>query len=105
MILPTTTATFVLLFEMNTEGFCAPRQTYQDRPTTAAPRIGLVFSEPIKAMIGAKSFFGYRTVAWLLEFNRNTVRRIFQLNSWQVRKRPVGAHPRIEAMLLAPLGA
>jgi transposase InsO family protein len=40
----------------------------------------------------------YRTVAWLLGFNKNTVQRIFQLKGWQVRKRAVGMRPRIEAV-------
>ncbi len=41
---------------------------------------------------------GYRTVAWLLGFNKNTVQRIFQIKGWQVRKRPIGMRPRIEAV-------
>ena len=42
--------------------------------------------------------FGYRTVAWLLGFNKNTVQRIFQIKGWQVRRRPIGMRPRIEAV-------
>ena len=38
-------------------------------------------------MIEAEPSFGYRTVAWLLGFNKNTVQRIFQIKGWQVRKR------------------
>ncbi|MDO5056879.1 MAG: DDE-type integrase/transposase/recombinase [Lautropia sp.] len=30
--------------------------------------------------------------------NKNTVQRIFQLKGWQVRKRPVGFRPRIQAL-------
>jgi putative transposase len=37
-------------------------------------------------------------VAHLLGFNKNTVQRIFQLRGWQVRKRPVGFRPRVQAM-------
>ena len=44
-------------------------------------------------MIGENPSFGYRTVAALLGFNKNTVQRIFQLKGWQVRKRPVGFAP------------
>lgn len=40
----------------------------------------------------------YQTVAHLLGFNENTVQRIFQLRGWQVRKRPVGFGPRIQAL-------
>jgi putative transposase len=42
--------------------------------------------------------FGYRTVTHMLNFNRNTVRRIFQQKSWQVKKRPLGFRPGIEAL-------
>ena len=51
----------------------------------------------IKKLIEDEPSFGYRTVAWLLGFNKNTVQRVFQLKGWQVRKRPVGARPCIEA--------
>ena len=40
------------------------------------------FVAPIKAMIEENPSFGYRTVAHLLGFNKNTVQRIFQLRGW-----------------------
>ena len=49
-------------------------------------------------MIEENPSFGYRTVAHLLGMNKNTVQRIFQLMGWQVRKRPVGFRPRIQAL-------
>ncbi len=49
-------------------------------------------------MIEKELSFGYRTVAWLLGFNKNTVQRIFQIKGWQVRKRPIGMLPRLEAV-------
>ena len=49
-------------------------------------------------VIEAEPSFGYRTVASLLQFNKNTVQRIFQLKGWQVRKRAIGHRPRIEAL-------
>ncbi|MCE8520852.1 hypothetical protein KBY27_10550 [Ruegeria pomeroyi] len=48
--------------------------------------------------------FGYRTVAWLLGFNKNTVQCILQIKGWQVRKRPIGTRPRIEALQALPRG-
>jgi len=48
-----------------------------------------VYVNPIKAMIEENPAFGYRTVAYLLGMNKNTVKRVFQLMNWQVRKRPV----------------
>lgn len=56
------------------------------------------FAAPIKQMIEEHPSFGYRTVAYLLKFNKNTVQRIFQLMHWQVRKRPVGFRPRVRAL-------
>jgi putative transposase len=56
------------------------------------------FAEPIKQLIEEHPAFGYRTVAHLLGFNKNTVQRVFQLMRWQVRKRPVGFRPRVQAM-------
>ena len=78
--------------------FGVPRRTVYYRPTKAVPKADPRFAEPIKAMIEQEPSFGYRTVAWLLGFNKNTVQRVFQLKGWQVRKRPIGMRPRIEAV-------
>lgn len=56
------------------------------------------FVAPIKAMIEESLSFGYRTVAHLLGFNKNTVQCIFQIRGWQVRKRPMGFRPRIQSL-------
>ena len=78
--------------------FGVPRRTVYYKPTKAAPKIDPRFAEPIKAMIEENPSFGYRTVAFTLGFNKNTVQRIFQLKNWQVLKRPVGMRPRIQAL-------
>lgn len=78
--------------------FGVPRRTVYYKPTKAAPKVDPRFAEPIKAMIEKEPSFGYRTVAWLLGFNKNTVQRVFQIKGWQVRKRPIGMRPRIEAV-------
>jgi putative transposase len=44
-------------------------------------------------MIEAEPSLGYRTVANLFRFNKNTVQRVFQLMGWQVRKRAIGHRP------------
>ena len=77
--------------------FNVPRRTVYYKPTKAPPKIDPAFEKPIKSLIEENPSFGYRTVAWLLGFNKNTVQRIFQLKGWQVRKRSTGARPRIEA--------
>lgn len=64
----------------------------------SAPTIQTRFAELIKAMIEESPSFGYRTVAYLLGVKKNTVQRIFQLKGWQIRKRPIGLCPRIQAM-------
>lgn len=54
-----------------------PRRTYYYRPTKAQPKLQERFVLPIKAMIEENPSFGYRTVAYLLRFNKNTVQRVF----------------------------
>lgn len=78
--------------------FGVPRRSVYYKPVKSPPKINPAFEAPIKAMIEENPAFGYRTVAYLLGFNKNTVQRIFQLRGWQVRKRPVGFRPRIEAL-------
>lgn len=75
-----------------------PRRTVYYKAVKSAPKVDAKFVTPIKAMIEESPSFGYRTVAYLLGFNKNTVQRVFQLMSWQVRKRPIGFRPRIQAL-------
>ena len=78
--------------------FEMPRRTVYYKPTKAAPKVKPELAEPIKALIEEEPSFGYRTVAGLLDMNKNAVQRVFQLMGWQVRKRTVGMRPRIEAL-------
>ena len=78
--------------------FEVPRRTVYYKPVKSTPKVQDRFAEPIKQMIEAEPSFGYRTVASLLQFNKNTVQRIFQIKGWQVRKRAIGHRPRIEAL-------
>jgi putative transposase len=89
-------------FEVTISQLCrwfeVPRRTFYYTPTKAAPKLRPELVEPVKALIEEEPSFGYRTVAGLLDFNKNTVQRIFQLKGWQVKKRPVGFRPRIQAL-------
>ncbi len=78
--------------------FEVPRRTVYYRPTKAAPRVQERFEKPIKEMIDQDPSYGYRTVAGLLNFNKNTVQRIFQIRGWQVKQRAIGFRPRVQAM-------
>jgi putative transposase len=78
--------------------FGVPRRTLYYRPTKTTPAVDPRFAEPIKAMIEENPSSGYRTVAHLLDFNKNTVQRIFQLKGWQVKKRPIDFRPRVQAL-------
>lgn len=78
--------------------FGVPRRTVYYKPTKSAPKVQDCFAGPVKAMIDENPSFGYRTVAHLLDFNKNTVQRIFQLKGWQVKKRPIGFRPRVQAL-------
>ena len=44
-------------------------------------------------MIEKEPSFGYRTVAWLPGFNKNTLRRIFQIKGWPFAGKSI---PRID---------
>lgn len=77
--------------------FGVARRSVYYRSRRSPPKVKAALADPIKALIEAEPSFGYRTVAGLLEMNKNTVQRIFQLKGWQVRKRAVGSRPRIEA--------
>jgi putative transposase len=78
--------------------FGLPRRTVYYKAVKAEPKVAERFETPIKALIEKEPSFGYRTVAGLLHFNKNTVQRIFQLRGWQVRKRPVGLRPRVQVL-------
>jgi putative transposase len=78
--------------------FEVPRRSFYYRPTKEPPKVKPELAEPIKALIEQEPSFGYRTVAGLLAMNKNTVQRIFQIKGWQVRKRPIGNRPRIQAL-------
>jgi len=53
--------------------FELPRRTVYYKQVKAAPKVQPCFADPIKAMINEEPSFGYRTVAALLGFNKNTV--------------------------------
>ena len=78
--------------------FEVPRRSYYYKSVKAKPKVQERFVEPIKEMIEENPSFGYRTVAYLLGFNKNTVQRIFQIKRWQVRQRPIGFRPRVQAL-------
>jgi putative transposase len=84
--------------------FEMPRRRIYYRSTKAAPKVQEQLVKPIKAMIEENPSFGYRTVAHLLGMNKNTLQRIFHLKGWQVRKRPVGFRPCIQALPSAAKG-
>lgn len=65
--------------------------------TKGLARVNAELAQPIKEVISAVVSFGAGTVAVLLGVNKSIVQRIFQLNGWPVRKRPLGQGSRIEA--------
>jgi len=78
--------------------FDVPRRTVYYQATKSPPKIDAARALPVKAFIEQEPSFGYRTVAALLGMNKNTVQRLFQLMRWQVRQRPIGFRPRIQAL-------
>ena len=57
--------------------FGIPRRTVYYKPTKAAAKVDPRFADPIKAMIETEPSFGYRTVAWLLGFNKEQEKRAY----------------------------
>ena len=74
------------------------RRTYYYQAVKRQRRVNDVLSRRIKRVIDALPYAGYRTVAWLLGENKNTVQRIFQIKGWQVRKRKSGHRPRVRSL-------
>ena len=82
--------------------FEVPQQTFYYQSVKAPPKVLPRFAEPFKAMIEGNPSFGYRTVAHLLGFNKNTEHRVFQLRGGQVRKRLVAFRLGIYALSERP---
>jgi putative transposase len=89
-------------FEVTVSQLCdwfeVSRRTFYYKRVKTPAKVDPALAEPIKKLIEEEPSFGYRTVAGLLDMNKNTVQRIFQLKGWQVRKRAIGNRPRIEAL-------
>ncbi len=59
------------------------------------PKINYWLAARIKQTIEALPYAGYRTVAFFLGENKNTVQRIMKLKHWQCRQRQIGFRPRV----------
>jgi putative transposase len=86
--------------------FAVPRRTVYYKPAKSEPKVQVRFAEPIKAMIEENPSFGYRTVAHLLDFNKNTVQRVFQLMGWHLSRsgKAKTAESALEQALIARYG-
>ena len=74
------------------------RRTFYYRAQRSAPKVNEHLAARVKRIIDDLPYAGYRTVAWLLGENKNTIQRLFQLKGWQVRKRRSGARPRVQVL-------
>jgi putative transposase len=74
------------------------RRTYYYKPKRRKRRVNEYLVQRIRRVIDALPYAGYRTVAWLLVENENTVQRVFQIKGWQVRKRKSGLRPRVQSL-------
>lgn len=74
-----------------------PRRTLYYRSVKQAPKVNNEMKNKIKSFIDKHPDAGYRTTAWMLDLNKNTVQRIFQIKGWQVRKKQRGFRPRVKA--------
>jgi len=78
--------------------FEMPRPLLYYKPTKTKPKVQERFEQPIKALIDQDPSFGNRTVTGLLNFNKNTVQRIFHIWGWQVKQRAIDFRPRVQAL-------
>jgi putative transposase len=76
--------------------FEVPRRTIYYKAVKQTPRVDAALAVRVKAEIEQDPVAGYRTVAWRLGANKNTIQRVFQLKGWQVRKRQKGFRPRVK---------
>ena len=74
------------------------RRTWYYQKKKAKPKINQALADRVKRLIENLPYAGYRTVAWLLGENKNTIQRLFQLKGWQVRKRRTGNRPRVRSL-------
>lgn len=74
------------------------RRSYYYKERKSRPKINEHLAARVKRLIETLPYAGYRTTAWLLGENKNTIQRLFQLKGWQVRKRRSGSRPRVESL-------
>ena len=74
------------------------RRTFYYKPKRRKRKVNEFLVQRIKRVIDTLPYAGYRTVAWLLGENKNTVQRIFQIKGWQVRKQKSGYRPRVQSL-------
>lgn len=77
--------------------FNMPRRSLYYKQTKRKPKVNTIIASQIKEFIDKHPEAGYRTAAWMLKLNKNTVQRIFQLKGWQVRKKFRGFRPRVKS--------
>jgi putative transposase len=81
------------------EWFGIPRYSAHYKPRQSKPKVQECFAKPVKATIEENPSFGYyRTLAHLLDFNKNTMQRVVQLMRWRVKNRPIGFWPSIQVL-------
>ena len=76
--------------------FGVPRRTLYYQAVKKKRAVNETIAKRIKGFINKYPEAGYRTVAWMLKLNKNTVQRIFQIKGWQVRKKTRGFRPRVK---------
>ncbi|WP_343033969.1 IS3 family transposase, partial [Vibrio agarilyticus] len=73
------------------------RSTFYYQEKARKPKVNEWLASRIKRVIDALPYAGYRTVAFMLGENKNTVQRLMSLKGWQCRKRAIGFRPRVKA--------
>lgn len=74
------------------------RRTFYYKPRERQRKLDLELVSKVKEVIERHPSYGYRLISAILKVNRKPIQRILQLKNWQVRKRPKGFRPRVQAL-------
>lgn len=83
--------------------FGIPRRTLYYRPTRQKPKVNQALAKKVKDQIEELPFAGYRTLAFLLGVNRNTIQRLNQLRAGSVVSAKLASGPEHKPCLRWPL--
>ena len=80
--------------------FGVARRTLYYKTARSAPRINPALAEPTKVLIEKNPSFGYRTIIWLLGFNKKLFAADVSVQSLARQKGPCGCTPQDQGIAI-----